>query len=763
MKFKMNCHCHRRRAFHFAAISLLMLESAAVNALSSRMPGGRRGNDSSNGSRSSSSSSSKKRNGDNTNNGEQLDRYPTGERRRRDSSSSEYNYDHNDDDGYNNNNKNDNNYNGDSNYNYNVKGRSRYSSNGRKKERSIPPSDNKYSTGRGRGSRNSGRSRGRGRTNNRGHQERQQDEQQHQRPPVPSLISRPTYFTCRHTYESCLREEIMRSLVDFNNKSNTDANIDENPLLFSKPHPGLVLVSSTRSNKNDYNLDDDRIASFLGNLRPTYALQTMPNCKIVKAESIKGLANAVLNSSILVSANDNKNKNVVVGGTNTNKNMNGILKNELMNAPKGSLAIHALVPEMGRGMPEEKLPQYRRATKISDEIAAQLRKRCKAARNAVATSTQDYNQNEEKWLLQIMLLEPQIVAASLTKCNDAAIVTVATTSTAATATSQIDNNGDINDDVRNIDFPSSRSSSLTTKAHYQTTRWTWPNWYLPAGLALVDIEKEQQESDITVPSSAYRKLLEAFWYMGERPPQTICEDNNNDGNDQGLLLDISSPPPVIDLGASPGGWTAALRLMGCKVMAIDRSPLDPTLMQDTGVEYVQGDAFRFVPPWARNTTANDIDNAAATDTVDAVSLEFTGCDKNRNINKSNSIGNNWPGLTLKRPFPDTWMISDIIAYPDRIIELLDGWCGKQWVSHAIVTIKFQSEIPWEEVQAAKKIVTGYGYSCRTVHFFNNKNEVTFLAVKDGYSTATSTSKQYNNILLGKPMYSPILPKPKKKS
>jgi len=114
--------------------------------------------------------------------------------------------------------------------------------------------------------------------------------------------------------------------------------------LFSKPHPGLVLVSSTRSNKNDYNLDDDRIASFLGNLRPTYALQTMPNCKIVKAESIKGLANAVLNSSILVSANDNKNKNVVVGGTNTNKNMNGILKNELMNAPKGSLAIHALVP-----------------------------------------------------------------------------------------------------------------------------------------------------------------------------------------------------------------------------------------------------------------------------------------------------------------------------------------------------------------------------------------------------------------------------------
>lgn len=414
---------------------------------------------------------------------------------------------------------------------------------------------------------------------------------------------------------------------------------------------------------------------------------------------------------------------------------------------------------MGRGMPGEKLPQYRRATKISDEIAAQLKKRCKAARNADATSTQDHSQNEEKWLLQIMLLEPQIVAASLTKCNDATVVPVAATT--ATATSQINNNFDINDDDRNIEF----SSSLTTKTRHQPTKWTWPNWYLPAGLALVDIDTEQRESDITVPSSAYRKLLEAFWYMGERPPQTIYEDNNNDSNDQGLLLDLSSPPPVIDLGASPGGWTAALRLMGCKVMAIDRSPLDTTLMQDTGVEYVQGDAFRFVPPWARKTTANNIDSTAATDAVDAASLEndFTGGDKNRSIIKSSSTGNNWPGLTLKRPLPDTWMVSDIIAYPDRIIELLDDWCGKQWVSHAIVTIKFQSKIPWEEIQAAKEIVAGHGYSCRTVHFFNNKNEITIFLIKDGYSAANSSNKQYENILLGKPMYSPILPKLKKKS
>ena len=130
--------------------------------------------------------------------------------------------------------------------------------------------------------------------------------------------------------------------------------------------------------------------------------------------------------------------------------------------------------------------------------------------------------------------------------------------------------------------------------------WTWPNWHLPAGLALVDIEQEQRNASIRIPSSAYRKLLEAFWFLGERPPP-------------------SSEFPVVDLGACPGGWTGALRVMGCEVVAVDRSPLDPSLMRDDGVEYCQGDAFRFVPPWARNED------------------------------------DSWPGETLEEPFPNTWM------------------------------------------------------------------------------------------------------------
>ena len=414
------------------------------------------------------------------------------------------------------------------------------------------------------------------------------------------------------------------------------AGVDESLVSFQKPHPGLVLAMAR----------DDATASFLAGLNPAYALQVMPDSVVVEAESIKGLAREVMEKLLSMP-------------TDTGE-ASGILRTELVGAPKGSLAIHSMVPEMGRGMPESQLPQYRRVTKIGEELAAQLQKRCKAAR--AIQLDDDSNQRNERWLLQILLLEPHIVAASFSKCT-----------TEATTTSE------------------------------SLPHWTWPNWRLPAGLALVDIEEEQRKASIQIPSSAYRKLLEAFWFLGERPPP-------------------SSEYRVVDLGACPGGWTGALRLMGCEVVAVDRSPLDPSLMRDDGVEYFQGDAFRFVPPWARNQD------------------------------------DSWPGETLEQPFPNTWMVSDIIAYPDKITELLDNWCGKHWVSHAIVTIKFQSEIFWEDIENAENVVKAHGYNCKTVHFFNNKNEVTFLAIKEGYSNLGSD----RNDLLGKPMYSPILPKSKKK-
>lgn len=177
----------------------------------------------------------------------------------------------------------------------------------------------------------------------------------------------------------------------------------------------------------------------------------------------------------------------------------------------------------------------------------------------------------------------------------------------------------------------------------------WPNIAHPLGIAKVDIEER-------MPSSAYRKLLEGIDCMGICPAPTAT---------------------VVDLGACPGGWTAAIRrYFGCRVIAVDRSEIDPTLMKDNMVEFVRGDAFAFEPP--------------------------------------ESAGN-------------TWMISDVVAYPEKVTSLLSRWCQKKWASNMIVTMKFQGEKPnLDELDGAITIVKEHGYHCRAKHFFNNKNEVTLM-------------------------------------
>ena len=95
------------------------------------------------------------------------------------------------------------------------------------------------------------------------------------------------------------------------------------------------------------------------------------------------------------------------------------------------------------------------------------------------------------------------------------------------------------------------------------------------------------------------------------------------------------------------------------------------------------------------------------------------------------------------------MVSDIIAYPERVVELLDDWCGKRWVSRAVITCKFQGkEVPWNELSKARETAQGHGYACETKHFFNNKNEVTLLAIDE----RCAASDAVQDPLMGVPMY-----------
>ena len=117
------------------------------------------------------------------------------------------------------------------------------------------------------------------------------------------------------------------------------------------------------------------------------------------------------------------------------------------------------------------------------------------------------------------------------------------------------------------------------------------------------------------------------------------------------------------------------------MVAVDRSELDPALMRDDNVEFIKGDAFTIEP-------------------------KLSG---------------------------DCWMVSDVIAYPERCTELLRRWCEGRWASNMIVTMKFQGVEPdLDELDNAIQVVKSLGYSCRVKHFFSNKNEVTFMVTeKDG--------------------------------
>lgn len=130
---------------------------------------------------------------------------------------------------------------------------------------------------------------------------------------------------------------------------------------------------------------------------------------------------------------------------------------------------------------------------------------------------------------------------------------------------------------------------------------------------------------------------------------------------------------AVDLGASPGGWTRVLRRHGALVTAVDRAPLAQHLMDDAGVSFVRGDAFVWRPEQ-----------------------------------------------------PVDWLVSDIVAFPERVVELLDAWCGAQACRNFVVQMKFKRGPDWAVLDAALDVARRHGFFVRARHFFNDKNEVTLL-------------------------------------
>ena len=131
----------------------------------------------------------------------------------------------------------------------------------------------------------------------------------------------------------------------------------------------------------------------------------------------------------------------------------------------------------------------------------------------------------------------------------------------------------------------------------------------------------------------------------------------------------------VDLGASPGSWSYVAIQRGAHVTAIDRSPLRDDLMRNARLKFVQADAFKFKP--------------------DA---------------------------------PVDWLICDIIAAPQRSIDLLLEWLREKQMRRFIVTLKFKGTDEYHLLDQLKAEAPQMCSDFRLTRLCANKNEVTAFGV-----------------------------------
>jgi len=128
-----------------------------------------------------------------------------------------------------------------------------------------------------------------------------------------------------------------------------------------------------------------------------------------------------------------------------------------------------------------------------------------------------------------------------------------------------------------------------------------------------------------------------------------------------------------EAGACPGGWTWVLVGLGSKVYAVDRAPLADSLMNNPLVTFQAHDAFTLTPE---------------------------------------EIG------------PVDWVFSDVICYPERLLEWIKKWLAYNPELNMICTIKMQGEIDWPLIQQFANIP-----GSRIVHLNYNKHELTWIHTK----------------------------------
>ena len=157
------------------------------------------------------------------------------------------------------------------------------------------------------------------------------------------------------------------------------------------------------------------------------------------------------------------------------------------------------------------------------------------------------------------------------------------------------------------------------------------------------------EDKTNPPNRAYLKLWEALTLLEQYPKQGDS---------------------VLDLGASPGGWTYVMHTLGATVTAVDKAALDPKIAVLPGINYLKQSAFAIDP------------------------------------------------ATLEQNYD--WVLSDVACYPDRAYALIMKWIESGKAKQMIFTIKLQGTIDLATLKQFQEIPNSY-----ITNLFYNKHEATF--------------------------------------
>ncbi len=126
----------------------------------------------------------------------------------------------------------------------------------------------------------------------------------------------------------------------------------------------------------------------------------------------------------------------------------------------------------------------------------------------------------------------------------------------------------------------------------------------------------------------------------------------------------------LDMGGSPGGWAFVLASLGARVFCIDKAPLAENVDKNPLVSWCPGSAFGLDPR-----------HAGAVD----------------------------------------WLFSDVICYPDRLLEWLLRWLELGQCRRFVLTVKLQGATDFALLDRFRAIP-----GSRLLHLSHNKHELTFV-------------------------------------